>query len=37
MSRAVNKRIIILIYQPEEDSQRTKLGTVFNVIANYIV
>ena len=37
MSRAVNKCVIIIIYQSAEDSQRTKLGTVFNVIANYIV
>ena len=33
MSRAVNKRVIIIIYQSAEGSQRTKLGIVFNVIA----
>ena len=34
MLRAVNKCVIIIIYQSAEDSQRTKLGIVFNVIPN---
>ena len=33
MSRAVNKCVIIIIYQSAEGSQRTKLGIIFNVIA----
>ena len=41
MSCAVNKwkqvRTIFIFYQSAEDSQRIKLGIVFNIIASYTV